>query len=270
MKDKGQNDVRFEANAEARDFPIWENEVPNVCCVIASTPRCGSTLLSKMLSATEVCGFLHEYFNRLHVEDFDRRWDIFPVDMVSKRRFSKGRKRATPDFERYCSLLFRHRTSPNGVFGTKIHYCHIDNRVLGGRWPHRFLPNARFIHIYRKNTVRQAISHVKKGLLGVEQVAMRENCHKLVYDGPSLRESKRWIEAQNQKWRTYFSRFSIEFRLISYEELMQDIEGSVRSLLEFVGVDFVGDLGPIPTRSESDQINLEWEQRFRVEYPEEV
>ncbi len=261
-----KTEIRFAANREDQDFPEWTAKVPERCYIIASTPRCGSTLLSKALAATGLCGRPHEYFNHLHVEDFDRRWDFFPPDLITKNSLARGRRRPVPDLGRYTSGLIRHRTSPNGVFGAKIHYCHIDSPMMGGVWPHQLFPGARFIHISRENTVRQGVSHVKKGLLGVEQTANAKNRHKLVYDGESLLSSVRWMEEQNRAWTKYFDRFQLPVFPISYEEIVGNYEEGIRSVLSFLEIDFPGTFEEPPTRSESDEYNEDWERRFRKEF----
>jgi LPS sulfotransferase NodH len=72
--------------------------------LILSTPRTGSTMLSRRLNATDQLGYVHEWLN----------WEFM---MHTIRRFGHGE---LPIAE-YIKIIDRATTSPTGIFGVNIH-----------------------------------------------------------------------------------------------------------------------------------------------------
>src|SRR5258707_11620961 len=70
--------------------------------LVCSTPRSGSTLLCDALAKTGLAGNPGEFFDPKYTEIFSRKYSIL-------RR------------EEYLKSIMEHCTSPNGVFGAKIH-----------------------------------------------------------------------------------------------------------------------------------------------------
>src|SRR5262249_15586129 len=93
-----------------------ENDFPPTACrfkyLICSTPRSGSTLLSTGLASTGRAGRPLEYLSQ-------------PYGVVFKER--NGRL-LLPEYWRF---LVTRRTTPNGVFGMKMHFDQFANN-LGG------------------------------------------------------------------------------------------------------------------------------------------
>ena len=90
--------LKYEFNSDKFDN---FSEQKGICYVICSTPRSGSTLLSKGLQLTKVAGIPHEYFNVDHKSDFKKRWQFSNI-------------------EEYITLLKKNRVTTNGIFGFKF------------------------------------------------------------------------------------------------------------------------------------------------------
>ena|SRR5690554_247963 len=95
--------------SEQRDFV--ESTPVKKTLVIASTPRCGSHMLGHLLYQTGAFGFPLEYANPRNLKEWHRRFALEDQREVFRNIQTK-------------------RTSPNGVFGVKLHYSHLS--IVGG------------------------------------------------------------------------------------------------------------------------------------------
>ena len=109
-------------------------------------------MLQRALWRTRLAGAPEEYFTDDYVRDFDARWSIVNGSL---------------DLSRYLTMLFRHRPSPNGVFGMKIHGEDLENAFLRGRDINALLGTPRIIALLRRDTVRQAVSYAIARQTGV-------------------------------------------------------------------------------------------------------
>jgi len=120
-----------------------------VSYIIATTVRTGSYLLCEALDYTNVAGRPSETLNLELRPSYSREWGL-PSDA---------------SLAEYVRALRKQGTSPNGVFGIKIHGHHID--PLAKEWcflgpAHEVLqelfPGARYIYLHRRDRRAQAIS----------------------------------------------------------------------------------------------------------------
>ncbi|HBX68572.1 MAG TPA: hypothetical protein DEH25_04110 [Chloroflexi bacterium] len=83
---------------------------PQICYLIAASPRSGSQLLVALLSATGLAGNPDEHFNPWYMGDAT---NFFPDDLL------------------YCpehiQRLMAEHTTPNGIFGSKAHFLQVTN-----------------------------------------------------------------------------------------------------------------------------------------------
>ncbi len=120
----------------SHDFPRQER--PDKTLIIASTPRCGSHMLGHTLHETGAFGFPLEYANPANLREWKRRIEMESTEEVIRE-------------------LTQRRTSPNGVFGIKLHYTHIN--VLGGfDGVQALFPEAYYVLLSRKDVLKQAVS----------------------------------------------------------------------------------------------------------------
>src|SRR5438105_1838527 len=128
----------------ARDFA--GNTPVRIRYGILSSQRSGSTLLARALFETRHAGDPLEYFN---------------LRLLALARKQTGNQFLTPiEFMRLMELR---RTSPNGVFGMKIHYEQM-LRAFQSNVPNQkmieFLRNQHHLFwMRRRDRLRQAISH---------------------------------------------------------------------------------------------------------------
>lgn len=118
------------------DFNPYYGDVKNI--VFCTTPRCGSHMLGHMLYQSKAFGFPLEYLNELNL----KKWKSIV---------------GSQDLREVVDGLKVKRTSENGVFSIKTHFSHMKN--CGGMGVFKSLfPNAKYIHIKRRDVVGQAVS----------------------------------------------------------------------------------------------------------------
>src|SRR2546422_3118854 len=76
---------------------------PVVSYMVCSVPRSGSSLLCELLCTTGRAGAPTEFFDPELMEQFSATWQV-------------------ESLEDYLEALLHKKTSPNGVFGVKVHY----------------------------------------------------------------------------------------------------------------------------------------------------
>ena len=102
--------------------------------MVCSVPRCGSSLLCELLCNTEVAGAPTEFFDPELMQRFRERWGA-----------------ATPD--EYMDRLIDKKTSPNGLFGIKVHWAQLEP-ALGDVDPADVFPGLRYVYIHRTDYLR--------------------------------------------------------------------------------------------------------------------
>ena len=134
--------------------PARPETPPERSYIVCSTPRSGSGLLCRALAGAGVAGSPLEYFNPLHRGRLVERWGC------------------GPSLGGYVRALYALRTTPDGVFGAKLHwdqFVALRAEALGlpGSEPgyelsagflERLLPGAVYVRIIRRDVNRQAVS----------------------------------------------------------------------------------------------------------------
>src|SRR5215218_5218815 len=151
--------------------------------LVCATPRSGSTLLCEALAATGVAGRPAEYFEAIYDTGLPRRpTDYFEglraipaADFLADQLPAEGgaarealRRAAT--YRDYLSWVLEEGTTPNGIFGAKLMWGHVDHFVAylrdlrehaGKPVPemleHAF-PSLRYVRVLRRDRIRQAVS----------------------------------------------------------------------------------------------------------------
>ncbi len=131
--------------SQERDFPGLTPITYRYC--ILSSPRSGSTLLSRMLNATGLGGDPLEYFNHRLI-DYERQRTDNPTLSINA----------------FIDSMEKRRTSPNGVFGIKMHYSQLLG-AFGSQVPTQNMLDYlkhfdALILIRRRDRIRQAVSQV--------------------------------------------------------------------------------------------------------------
>lgn len=231
---------QFSSDLDIPGHPACEKTL-----IIASTPRCGSHMLGHSMSVTKALGVPFEYLNRANLAEWQRRL-------------------STRDLPETLAMLIHRRTTLNGVFSLKLHYSQCE--AIGGIDAlHELLPQARFILIRRADVLRQAISYSIARQTGVwisEQEPTASTAH---YSFDLITACLRDIVLQNGQWGTAFADLRDRPLRIDFDDLKEDVSGTIRRIADFADVELAPNQIPeaAPTRRQSgDARTTEWIARF--------
>jgi LPS sulfotransferase NodH len=216
--------VRQDMSPE-RDFPAAECRFKYLIC---STPRCGSTLLCGALASTGRAGWPAEYLTPPYRKAFLERIGADLSVWTKERWLSSG------DAE-YWQFLLKHRTSPNGVFGMKIHFDQMQANFHDPAAMRAFLAQFdHFVFLTRRDRLAQAVSFHKARATGVYRVAPDETVERVPavpYSFRRIVHALNLIVARENRWRLLLGDFRDRTTSLTYEELAEDYVGSVRKAL---------------------------------------
>jgi LPS sulfotransferase NodH len=190
------------------------------------------------------------------------------------------------DDGKYLGTVIAAATTPNGVFGAKVHWDQFmtlvakAKRLAGAqsaevpaRMPEILrsaLPGLRYIWLTRRNEVARAISHYRAKKTDRWHVDSRwltddaDGAGEPGFDFDQIDAFVRAAKSDELRWRQYFQEHEIVPLELSYEDLVRDLEGAVRRVLEFVGSPVEEVRLPPPTlRKLADTRSKEWEARYR-------
>lgn len=224
---------------------------PRLSVVICTLPRSGSWLLCDGLLRSGVAGRPQEYFrpdwlhrfqevgnlqfqNRLHQGD---PWPPAPRTVLPA-----GRR----DIHRFLAQVTAIGTTDNGVFSMKCHWFQADDLLSrlqrSGRYGsdprlHDIFPAVRYVRLTREDKVRQAISWYR---------AMQSNVWWADgggrdtppprYNPQRITRLRSWLEDLERHWDTYLARCPVAPIQISYEALADDHQGTIRRVLQELGL----------------------------------
>ena len=201
--------------------------VPNLSYAIISGPRSGSTFLCNLLESTGLAGFPVENF-RDHAAILARHCNF--------------------DYIRYMQILMTHKTTSNGVFGTKIisHFLptyrrkdlNIDNFL------NKYF--SKYIYLIREDKVAQAVSIFiaqKTETYHIFNKSQEQEYNKKVkeiaLETIDLEEiNKRYnFVCQQDKYLEKFCRDNqIDPFVIKYEELVNKPQQYISDILTYLGI----------------------------------
>jgi trehalose 2-sulfotransferase len=258
---------------DARNGPAYDlppsREAPR-SYVIASLPRSGSTLLARALWESGVAGAPGEYFNPRHMADFLGRWGGFHAFGIARlltagpsvwRRTTTLKSMPLPA---YVDALRRSRSTPNGVFGVKLHYGHLERAFLRpGYDVESVLGRPRWIWMVRRDHVRQAISYVRALQTKAWQSDRRAN-EEPRYDFERIARRLADFETRERAWERWLASRAIEPLRIVYESFTESYEPTVREVLRHLGIPNADDvrIPPPPLERQADDVTEQWVERF--------
>jgi LPS sulfotransferase NodH len=188
--------------------------------LILSSPRTGSTALCHALEATGVAGAPREYFHR------------------KRLNAASNPEKDIRSLKNYFDEVVVRNTTPNGVFGMKLHYNQFQN--LFGDQRHglaagiRFLRQfQKFILIFRRDKILQAISELLAMESRVWVSGDKQLEHKVgrAFQGSDAVKITRIMArqlAEEYGWRDLSAGLGIAFLEVAYEDL---IGGTSRALV---------------------------------------
>jgi LPS sulfotransferase NodH len=249
---------------------------PVTSYLICGSQRSGTTLLATALASTGIAGRPEEYF--LAVDERTspqwRCWELGPF----------GVAHGAVDREDYLRIVGRLGTTPNGVFGSKMHWNNVPWVVAKFQELPQFaalarrdvfhgaFPGLHAVHLTRRDRVAQAVSWARAAKDGVwtDWVANPPMTRPPApgYDARLIGNLEGLIAEGERGWRQLFVELGIEPLELVYEDLMSDegLDAAVRQVLDHVGVDDTS-IGPVRagTRRLADGVNAAWVSRYRSE-----
>lgn len=222
---------------------------------LCATPRSGSTLLCSLLRSSGVAGAPQSLFRAEDRQDFARDWGI---------------ARADGGFD-WADYLRAARVAGRGgtpVFAVRLMWETLRDveGLLGGATLEQALGPLRFVHLFRRDLVAQAVSlhralHSGVWHLGIEEAAVPGVPR---YDFTAIDGHVRAAEAANAGWTRWFAARGIVPLRVAYEDLAADPVATAQAVLVHVGVTAAGPLHA-PNRRMADAESAVWIARYRDE-----
>jgi len=216
--------------------------------IIASSARSGSTYLARSLAQTGLLGAPSEVFN----------------SATNQMQALMSRFKALSHAD-YVAKLIAHRTSRNGVFGTKAHFHQFEAFLKKYPALLEVLAPITYIYIDRRDKVAQAVSMAKALQMDQWSSQWRGSPRPMLqYDRELIAKSMSEVELQDARWLRWFELHNITPFRVTYEDLIADPAASVRSVVERLGVqdDEPDDLNIPAIEKQGDDTNQEWIERF--------
>jgi len=233
-------------SSELLDQPECTGEPVKV--FICSTPRSGSYMLCRhMINAG--LGVPHEYFNPVIMREIAPRlgldrsieglkwrcrsiWDRLPfgnADRVREANF----------LARYIGALIPRRCQ-RGIFAAKIHFDQY-TRVLDNPVGRKLLDGGLFIHLFREDLLKQAVSRNFSYVTGRwgddDAVSTPPSAVSDLMDPTGVDRELKTLADEDRGWRVFLARNGLSPMSISYEQLCQDPPGFVAAIARRLAID---------------------------------
>ncbi len=254
---------RDRARALARTAP--PQVATRASYLICATPRTGSYLLCDLLEATGVAGRPTEYLLAGYRKYWTEQW-------------------GTSTYREYHERILCAGTTPNGVFGTKVHgaqlleflrlatgrarTCMEDRPAVVAAW----FPDPIYIWSRRRDAVAQSVSWAKARQTNLWWDTDAPPAPPLGTPMPdALRFDFGFIERSMYSlvewdgvWRAHFDATGIKPVVVWYEDMLADYRGTVDRVLDVLGVERPGTVGSEPGfRRQADGTSEAWVSRFK-------
>lgn len=206
-----------------RDFP-GPNAVTRRYAILSS-PRSGSTLLSRALYETGKAGDPQEYFNP-------------PLLQVERERTG----RADLNINQFLRRMEKRRTSPNGVFGIKMHFSqmlavHGSRKVTPamGEFLRKF---SGLVWIRRRDRLAQGVSQAiarRTNVWSSEDSRFKKDPDVKIHPVEVL-DGLRMVCADDAGWERILRVEKLPVLEIWYEDLVERFEPEMRRVIDHLGL----------------------------------
>lgn len=242
--------------------------------VICTSPRSGSTLLCRLLTATGVAGRPASLFHEPSLDDWYKRFGLTRTPDHNEREALAALFVAALDKGRGGTDLFGLRLQRHSFafFSEKLAVLHPDPPDDAARLEAAFGPTL-FIHLTRLDKICQAVSYVKAQQSGLwHRASDGRELERLapprepVYDAALLRSTHDTMVAADRDWETWFAGQGIAPLRLTYEALSADPQGTLGHVLEALGVDpATADTVTPDVAKLADATSREWAERLRTD-----
>ncbi|MFT5685294.1 MAG: LPS sulfotransferase NodH [Myxococcota bacterium] len=248
---------------DPRNGPGWDLPAPHAppkTYVIASTPRTGSTLLSRMLWDTGCVGAPKEYLNPMQLRDWEVR--LGTTGSRLRHRLLSGRRLAVVgpawSAHRLAAHLarVRQRRSGGGWFGLKLHHHHLGRLTR---------PADRWVFLTRTDQVAQAVSWARA--LQTGQWIGGEAPRPARYSRWLIQRCLNRVKSGESGWEAFFLRIGVSPLRLKYEALTASPGSTLCAALAHLAVSDTNESAAvIPTLvSQTDATSSAWIARFKSE-----
>ncbi|MGO9560474.1 MAG: Stf0 family sulfotransferase [Acidimicrobiales bacterium] len=240
--------------------------------ILCTQMRSGSWMLSDLCQQTGLLGQPEEYFRPDYRPHWSAEWGITLPN----------------SYALYVASAIRNTSTPNGVFGVKLHAYQMNwflrqLRVTWGTDPNatdgeileRWLPSAVFVHLWRRDVARQAISYYRAARSDV-WFELREDDPAATEHNPAerptfahepawgeIRYFENALETQERTWSRFFATTGIKPLELAYEELVDEPVEAVHRILALMDIEPPDDLEIRPRlRRQSDDDTERWLERY--------
>lgn len=240
--------------------------------VICTSPRSGSTLLCKLLAATEVAGHPGSHFHKPSLAAWLKSYDLERAHFASDRAavravVAAARAKGMGNTEVFGLRLQR---GSFAFFRQQMAGLHPDQKTDVARIQAVFGPTL-FVHLTRRNKLDQAISCVKATQTGLwHKAADGTELERLaapqapVYDAQAISEELASFTAMDAAWDDWFAQEGVDPLRIDYDDLALAPTKALGRVLDALGLDrsIASTIAP-PTAKLSDAVSSDWARRFR-------
>lgn len=233
-------------NSELLDQPQFTGTPRKI--FICSTPRSGSYMLCRFMIEAGL-GVPHEYFNPIIMRQMAPRFGLgaqvaplkwrhrSPLDHLPPR---KGARDAEIAFlEDYIAAVIPRRCQ-GGIFAAKIHFGQY-LKVLDNPVGWRLLDGGLFIHLYREDLLKQAVSTHFANLTGrwsVDDTVTTTPAERPdFFDSAAIGRTLEGLAEEDHGWRVFLASNGLAPMSISYERLCQDPFTFLAAIARRLGID---------------------------------
>ena len=235
-----------QVTSELLDQPAFSGKPRKL--FICSTPRSGSYMLCRYMINAGL-GVPHEYFNPINMRTITPRLGLGAAiqGLQWRRRTLRDRLPiVTPAravemrfVEQYIAALVPRRCQL-GVFAAKIHFDQY-TKVLDNPVGRKLLRGGLFVHLYREDLLKQAISlnfARATGRWGIDDTVVTPPVTTLdFFDTSALDGTVKELARDDLEWRIILARSGNPVVSVSYERICQDPFGFVVELAGRLGID---------------------------------
>lgn len=205
---------------------------PKVNYAILASHRSGSSVLCNLLSQTGIAGKPGEYFSHWNERSYNN-YDL-------------------RDYPAYIIRVVQETQTSNGVFGVKVMTRNHGFQGLlkrleafpgcaslsnAGKF-RTFFPNMKFIYLTRRHKVKQAISWWKAAQNNhyhtTASVSMPDT--PLEYNFDAITHLLKEVAMEDCAHQEFLEIMNARPLTIVYEDFIQDMEGTVQCIIDFLGI----------------------------------
>ncbi len=236
---------------------------PRRCYVVCAVARSGSNMLTDGLHATRHAGRPNQYFLRQFEQHFGAKHGL----------------NAASDFVGYVRGIIDRTATSNRVFGFKLMAWYVTDFTARLRNAGSFgaadatelevleraFPRLQFIHIARRDRLRQAISKARAMQTGLWKVKQgKAAAADPEFDAKLIERCLDEAQQGENVWIDFFRRNNIAPFEVEYEEMCENYDAVVASVLDFLRISVPKNARvsqPLTVR-QSDDISRQWRDLY--------